>query len=133
VIFLVLIGPSPAVYAHDAKLAHAHEKAQKRTTMPAVEQRKERIETVLKPRLPLPQAIPSSFIADITYDAPSLTMTYWLKSGANYDFPFTSYAVFLQAYNGLAACRTNDPTGQNRWTLGKFPSRGAFFNRLRGY
>jgi hypothetical protein len=41
--------------------------------------------------------------------------------------------IYLSWSRGLGICRTKDPTGQNRWYVGKSPSLGAAYHMIKMY
>jgi hypothetical protein len=41
--------------------------------------------------------------------------------------------VYLTWSRGLAICKTDDPTGQSRWYMGKSPSLGAAYHQMKYY
>ena len=49
-------------------------------------------------------------------------------SGKEYTIKGVSEAEFNSWYKGFASCRTDDPTGAQRWYFAKSPSLGAYYN-----
>lgn len=77
--------------------------------------------------------ISSSWISTYSYD-PYTKVLYMVTRGKMYSWFNVSEETAQKVLEGQASCRTDDPTGQGRWFVGKTPSLGAaFWQLLKGH
>lgn len=69
----------------------------------------------------------SSWVRSYAWDDHTHTLYMTTQRGQTYSWANIDFATSEKVKAGLAICRTSDPTGQNRWFVGKHPSLGAAF------
>jgi len=72
--------------------------------------------------------MPSSFISYLFYHEKQ-TVVQMRLNGRNYYAKGVPKNVFIDWSRGAASCRTNDTSSLKRWTIGKTPSLGAYFDQ----
>ena len=78
-------------------------------------------------------AMKSSWIRSYAYDPRTKTLFMTTLKGKTYSWSDIDANTAALCENGMASCRTADPTGMRRWWPDKTPSLGAaFWQHLRG-
>jgi hypothetical protein len=72
----------------------------------------------------------SSWVRAFAFDKKTKTLYMTTHQGKTYSWPDIPDSLAIQVLNGLASCTTDDPSGKNRWFIGKSPSLGAAFWQL---
>ena len=72
--------------------------------------------------------MPSSVVHYLFYHEKQ-TVVQMRLNGRNYYAKGVPKSVFIDWTQGAAACRTNDTSSLKRWTIGKSPSLGAYFDQ----
>jgi hypothetical protein len=79
-------------------------------------------------------SLSSSWVREFTYDSLTTVLYMTTKRGAVYTWNRVPKDIALACVGGDATCRTDDPTKQHRWWVGKNPSLGAsYWTYLKGH
>ena len=67
----------------------------------------------------------SSNVKKIMYNDETFELVIKFEDGSVYTYTNVDFNLFKDVWNGAATCVSDDPTGQDRWWVGKSPSVGA--------
>jgi hypothetical protein len=69
----------------------------------------------------------SSWIRSFQYDTHTRTLYMTTHKGKTYSWENVEPEIASEVTKGMAKCKTNDPSGKNRWWVDKEPSLGAAY------